>query len=238
MKMRRKGFLAALAGMVAAPVLGKVKSEAKFPRWFGLARLINYGVWPKYNSQAILWEAKAEDHAIVYWPDGRVGHMHDHYRGTKMPRSTLAALEYDVSHGFVVEIPACAAEAILKAKPKFPRFYAAAHPWAMSCIFFRADDHDTVVGVSRNSVGKIEELGVECTLWHLERDDYLKEITAAEAQALLKPQAVTIEDLDDLLMKDLDLLAVAANVRQPWPTKRYSNKELLRMFKPIPPRRC
>jgi len=37
MKMRRKGFLAALAGMVAAPVallLPKGKAEAKFPRWF------------------------------------------------------------------------------------------------------------------------------------------------------------------------------------------------------------
>ncbi|HUU12748.1 MAG TPA: hypothetical protein VM182_03445 [Terriglobia bacterium] len=107
MKMRRKGFLAALAGMVAAPVLGKVPGRAKrFPRYF---------TSPTTRSPYGIAYLRADSPSSVFfvftsaeWPDAR----------TTM---TIKTLELAVAEcASWREITAAEAEALLKPQYDHP----------------------------------------------------------------------------------------------------------------------
>jgi len=117
MKMRRKGFLAALLGLAAAPVLGKVKPKPKFPRYFMPTE------WPA-KTRLLVAECRGpkEVFNIAWKPPlpmarplepkrigGRLVYDDADFR--------LADCEQKVREGEWREITAAEAEALLKSKP-------------------------------------------------------------------------------------------------------------------------
>ena len=91
--------------------------------------------------------------------------------------------------------PALAPVAALAAKrERFPRYFAAADPPFADFLVVRADDADTVVSL-RVSGGMARNHRVPCTVHQLEQSGAWKQITAAEAVALLKPERYIEADI-------------------------------------------
>jgi len=142
MKMKRKGFLAALLGLAAAPVLGK--AESKFPRWF---------VWnppgPSTDALNDVFRVNAEN--LVYGLS-RVGRkpkrLHHHKPLNRRDANghllqvyddgptTLSDMLEGVARGFFCEITAAEAEALLK------QAYRLRHPKGQHVNSIICDDEE------------------------------------------------------------------------------------------------
>ena len=112
MKMRRKGFLAAMAAAIVSPVLAKAKGKGKpkFPRWFALQQL---GV--------IYLRADADDWIVAVHYDGTQGRrvrctqVYDKAGRRWGPGPvTIQDVEEYVRKGHFREITAAEAKALLR----------------------------------------------------------------------------------------------------------------------------
>jgi len=118
MKMRRKGFLAAMLGLAAAPVLGKMKEpKPKFPRYFQRPRA--------ECSSCFLFVVHGLCDVEGFWPNGQSARPMHIATGSGCPmgpnqEATLAWLQAQKAEGHLKEITAAEAEALLGERTRNP----------------------------------------------------------------------------------------------------------------------
>ena len=180
-----------LGGLLAMLVPGKVKAKGEpkpeFPRYFvhrdGFKPPLVYVQWRSPNVLAFV-QADGKD-----WP------IKSSWLDNNRPKDSLVRTCREI--GYWDEVTAAEAEALLKAKPEFPRWFLPHEDdrWLLfgnDSVLLRADNADDVCTVSRCYD---ESWPTTYTLAGAQKhvtDGRWREITAAEAEALLKPKTVRL----------------------------------------------